>query len=176
LHIFLGLGGSAIMRAGAEGFDLSDAGFAYAGPSQFVRLALEPGASIVWIKRRWEPFKALAEPAPVAGHLSAVQPTATATVGLSRCELLDPSNPAFDFNVSHMRFDPDAALPQIEIHDEEHGLLMTSGSGVYHLDGGDCDVRAEDFIYMAPYCPQGFRAGADGASYLLYKDVYRDGF
>jgi glyoxylate utilization-related uncharacterized protein len=29
---------------------------------------------------------------------------------------------------------------------------------------------------MAPYCPQGFRAGPGGASYLLYKDVYRDGF
>jgi (S)-ureidoglycine aminohydrolase len=30
---------------------------------------------------------------------------------------------------------------------------------------------------MAPYCPQGFTASADGpAEYLLYKDTWRDGF
>ena len=29
---------------------------------------------------------------------------------------------------------------------------------------------------MAPYCPQGFAAGPEGAEYLLYKDVWRDGF
>jgi (S)-ureidoglycine aminohydrolase len=38
-------------------------------------------------------------------------------------------------------------------------------------------VQAEDFIYMAPYCPQGFTAGPGGpAEYLLYKDTWRDGF
>ncbi|HET9073533.1 MAG TPA: hypothetical protein VFN48_03055 [Solirubrobacteraceae bacterium] len=175
-HFFLGLGGGGAVRAGAERFDLADGGFAYAGPSQFVRLELEPGASIVWIKRPWEPFKALAEPAPRGGRLTEVARAATATPGLYRRELLDPADPACDFNVSHLEFDPDAALAQIEIHDEEHGLLMTAGSGLYHLDGEELEVRAEDFIYMAPYCPQGFAAGRSGASYLLYKDVYRDGF
>lgn len=69
------------------------------------------------------------------------------------------------------------ALPQIEIHDdEEHGLYMTSGGGLYHLDGDEHDVSADDFIYMAPYCPQGFKAGPEGGSYLLYKDTWRDGF
>jgi (S)-ureidoglycine aminohydrolase len=68
------------------------------------------------------------------------------------------------------------ALAQIEIHDEEHGLYMTSGGGLYHLDGEELEVVEDDFIYMAPYCPQGFRAGSRGGSYLLYKDVYRDGF
>jgi glyoxylate utilization-related uncharacterized protein len=30
---------------------------------------------------------------------------------------------------------------------------------------------------MAPYCPQFFRPqGSDDAEYLLYKDVFRDGF
>ena len=38
-------------------------------------------------------------------------------------------------------------------------------------------MRAHDFIYMAPYCPQSFVAtGDEPAEYLLYKDVYRDGF
>ena len=53
---------------------------------------------------------------------------------------------------------------------------MTAGGGLYHLADDDRPVEAEDFIYMAPYCPQGFRAGPDGGEYLLYKDVFRDGF
>jgi (S)-ureidoglycine aminohydrolase len=38
-------------------------------------------------------------------------------------------------------------------------------------------VEEHDFIYMAPYCPQSFTADDESpAEYLLYKDVYRDGF
>ena len=54
---------------------------------------------------------------------------------------------------------------------------MTAGRGRYHLDGAEHDVSGGDFIYMAPYCPQSFTAADDTpAEYLLYKDVYRDGF
>jgi (S)-ureidoglycine aminohydrolase len=54
---------------------------------------------------------------------------------------------------------------------------MTAGAGEYHLDGDLHLVEQHDFIYMAPYCPQGFTASADGpAEYLLYKDTWRDGF
>ena len=69
------------------------------------------------------------------------------------------------------------SLGQVEVHDEEHGLYMTAGGGVYHLDGSDHEVVAGDFIYMAPYCPQSFTpTGTETAEYLLYKDVFRDGF
>jgi (S)-ureidoglycine aminohydrolase len=54
---------------------------------------------------------------------------------------------------------------------------MTEGAGTYVLGADEHQVQAEDFIYMAPYCPQGFTAGPDwAAEYLLYKDVWRDGF
>ena len=80
-----------------------------------------------------------------------------------------------DFNISVLRFEAGAGLPNIEIHDEEHGLYMLSGAGTYHLDGAELPVAGEDFIYMAPYCPQGFVASEAGpAEYLLYKDVFRD--
>jgi glyoxylate utilization-related uncharacterized protein len=37
--------------------------------------------------------------------------------------------------------------------------------------------QRDDFVYMAPYCPQGFTAtGREPAEYLLCKDVWRDGF
>ena len=47
----------------------------------------------------------------------------------------------------------------------------------YLLDGDEHEVAEGDFIYMPPYCPQGFAArAASGAEYLLYKDTWRDGF
>jgi (S)-ureidoglycine aminohydrolase len=78
--------------------------------------------------------------------------------------------------MSILQFDAGCGLPQVEIHDEEHGLWMTAGSGTYHLDGEDLRVERNDFIYMAPYCPQSFVAGSQGGEYLLYKDGWRDGF
>ena len=54
---------------------------------------------------------------------------------------------------------------------------MTAGAGLYFLDGELFEVERDDFIYMAPYCPQGFTAsGREPAEYLLYKDAWRDGF
>jgi (S)-ureidoglycine aminohydrolase len=175
-HFLFGRGGEVQVRFGDERVDLADGGYLYLGPSQFFTIEFAPGATLLWIKREWEQWKALSEPAPVFGRLAEVEATPTAVKGLQRRELLDPADPAFDFNISHMEFGRNVALAQIEIHDEEHGLYMTSGGGLYHLDGEELEVVEDDFIYMAPYCPQGFRAGSRGGSYLLYKDVYRDGF
>ena len=97
--------------------------------------------------------------------------------GLDRAELLPPDDPAFDFNVSLLGFVPGTRFHKVEVHDEEHGLYVTAGQGVYHLDGDTHEVLADDFVYMAPYCPQSFYAvGPDRTEYLLYKDVWRDGF
>ena len=44
-----------------------------------------------------------------------------------------------------------------------------------YLDGDFHEVQADDFIYMAPYCPQFFYAtGWVKGRYLIYKDVSRD--
>jgi (S)-ureidoglycine aminohydrolase len=115
-------------------------------------------------------------PEPIWGHAADIEPQETVAPGLTRRELIDPTQPAFDFNMSLMEFKPGVELPFVEIHDEEHGLYMTAGGGSYVLDSDEHTVMAHDFIYMAPYCPQWFRAGDEGAEYLLYKDVYRDGF
>jgi (S)-ureidoglycine aminohydrolase len=79
--------------------------------------------------------------------------------------------------MSLLSFDSGVGLDNIEIHDEEHGLYVTAGAGLYYLDGELLEVEQDDFVYMAPYCPQGFTAtGHDPAEYLLYKDTWRDGF
>jgi (S)-ureidoglycine aminohydrolase len=98
-------------------------------------------------------------------------------IGAGYRELLPTGDPAFDFNMSLLAFDAGVGLDNIEVHDEEHGLYMTAGAGLYFLDGELLEVERDDFIYMAPYCPQGFTAtGREPAEYLLYKDVWRDGF
>lgn len=175
-RFMIGMTGESVIRRGDQQIALGKGGYAYLGQSEDFALELAPAASIMSIKRRYEPWPGLADPDPVFGRLSDVEATPTPVPGLSRRELLDPDDPAFDFNISHMEFGPGVSLAQIEIHDEEHGLYMTSGGGLYHLDGEEFEVSADDFIYMAPYCPQGFRAGPDGGSYLLYKDTWRDGF
>ena len=46
---------------------------------------------------------------------------------------------------------------------------------MYWLNGDYMEVQKDDFIYMAPWCPQFFYAtGWDKSAYLLYKDVNRD--
>jgi (S)-ureidoglycine aminohydrolase len=170
-HFLFGLDGDA--RAGGHPLG---AGYAYLPEGGQSTLQLASGARVIWIKRRYEPAPGVPRPNSVAAELASVPAGAATAPGLTRRELLPPGDPAFDFNISLIAFEPGAGLPQIEIHDEEHGLWMMRGAGAYHLDGEEHPVAAGDFIYMAPYCPQGFRAGAGGAEYLLYKDVWRDGF
>jgi len=166
----------ALVRAAPE---LRAGGFAYRPPGEPLgfRATGGAGARVLWLQRRWEPWGELPAPRSVCGHRDDEPFTPLDVPGLSRRELLDANDASLDFTMSLLRFDPGAALDRVEIHDEEHGLYVTAGDGVYELDGERQTVRTDDFVYMAPYCPQWFRASAtQGAEYLLYKDVYRDGF
>ena len=57
--------------------------------------------------------------------------------------------------MSLLAFDAGVGLDNIEVHDEEHGLYMTAGAGLYFLDGALHEVEAGDFVYMAPVLPAG---------------------
>ena len=152
-------------------------GYAYA-PST-AELALVTGeapARFLMVKRRYESFELVGSPAACHGHRDDEPFADTPVPGFRRRELLPVDDPAYDFAMSLLRFDAGVGLDSIEIHDEEHGLYMTAGGGVYTLDRDQHEVEQGDFIYMAPYCPQGFVAGAAGGEYLLYKDTWRDGF
>jgi (S)-ureidoglycine aminohydrolase len=90
-------------------------------------------------------------------------------------QVLLPVDPPFDLAVNILSFQPGAALPLVEMHVMEHGLLMLEGQGVYRLDEEWYPVRQGDVIWMAPFCPQWFVAmGKTPARYLYYKDVNRD--
>ena len=156
---------------------LGAGGFAYvpAGDAYELR-AGDAGARLLMVKRRYEPSDGLRGPDRLAGHRDDESFAETDVPGFRRRELLPPADPAFDFNMSLLAFDAGVGLGKVEVHDEEHGLYMTAGGGIYHLDGSQLEVRRDDFIYMAPYCPQSFVAGDAPSEYLLYKDVWRDGF
>jgi (S)-ureidoglycine aminohydrolase len=174
-HFFFGLEGEAMLRAGGDERSLAAGAFAYLPDDATFELA-GPGR-LLWLKRPYEPSGDGSRPAPRGGHRDDIDVTPTPVPGLTRQELLDPEDEALDFNMSLLRFEPGVALDRVEIHDEEHGLYMTAGTGLYVLGTRHHDVRAGDFIYMAPYCPQSFVAtGTEAAEYLLYKDVWRDGF
>jgi (S)-ureidoglycine aminohydrolase len=170
------LEGEVAVRANGIEFRLRPGGWCYLPPDMSFELEAGP-AEALWIKRRLEPWPGLDPPEARSGHRDDEPFDETPVPGFHRRELLDPADPRHDFNMSLLAFDAGVGLAQVEIHDEEHGLYMTAGSGSYHLDGSEHDVSEGDFIYMAPYCPQSFTAADDGpAEYLLYKDVYRDGF
>jgi (S)-ureidoglycine aminohydrolase len=146
-----GLEGEAAVLSGGDALALHAGGFAYL-----------PGD--------------LPAPGVLAGHRDDEPFADTDVPGFRRRELLPTTDPAFDFNMSLLAFDAGVGLDKVEIHDEEHGLYMTAGGGTYLLEDRALEVRAGDFIYMAPYCPQSFVAGDEPSEYLLYKDVWRDGF
>jgi (S)-ureidoglycine aminohydrolase len=174
-HFLFGLDGDAVVTVEGRAHQLGAGRFAYLPDS--VSFELTGAGRLLWLKRRYEPAGDRPAPALRSGHRDDVALTPTPVAGLLRQELLDPADEAFDFNMSLLRFQPGVALDRVEIHDEEHGLYMTAGSGLYLLGTRHHEVQEGDFIYMAPYCPQSFVAtGTEPAEYLLYKDVYRDGF
>jgi (S)-ureidoglycine aminohydrolase len=124
-----------------------------------------------------KPYQSLAgvnAPEPFLGSVARSKPAALLGDPGVQVRPLIPDSPQFDFAVNSMTFDPGAALPMVESHVMEHGLLMIAGGGIYRL--GDCwhPVTAGDFIYMAPYCPQWFCAvGKTPAQYIIYKDWNR---
>jgi (S)-ureidoglycine aminohydrolase len=171
------LDGDAELRAGDGAIALGAGAFAYVPADEPYGLAAgDAPARVLIVKRRYEPYPGFAAPGALAGHRDDEPFADTDVPGFRRRELLPTADPAFDFNMSLLAFEPGVGLDKVEIHDEEHGLYMTAGGGTYLLEADEHEVTAGDFIYMAPYCPQSFVAGAEPSEYLLYKDVWRDGF
>jgi (S)-ureidoglycine aminohydrolase len=176
---FYVLEGAARIRVeGLADSELRAGGYAYVpGAASWALTGEDSGARVLVVKREYEPSPGHPAPGMLAGHRDDEPFADTPVPGFRRRELLPTDDPAYDFAMSLLAFEPGVGLDNIEIHDEEHGLYMTAGAGRYFLGGERHDVRQGDFIYMAPYCPQGFTATGEGpAEYLLYKDTWRDGF
>ncbi len=153
---------------------LGPAEYAYVSAGYPHPITASDRSRAVVIEKPYVPLDGVRIPAPLFGNERDIESRPLGDDRGLQVRTLLPEDSSFDFAVNTMTYEPGAALPMVEIHVMEHGLLMLEGGGIYRL--GDCwyPVTAGDFIWMAPYCPQWFGAlGKVPAKYLIYKDWNR---
>jgi (S)-ureidoglycine aminohydrolase len=154
-----------------EEHTLSTGDFAYVPAGREAAVSAVTAARAAVIEKPYQPLDGTAAPAMHVGRESRMSATLLGDDPWLEVRALLPDDPAFDFRVNTMQYQPGAALPAVEVHVMEHGLLMLEGGGIYRLSDAWYPVQAGDFIWMAPYCPQWFGAlGKRPAKYLIYKD------
>lgn len=154
---------------------LTSGGYAYMPAGIAMEMRAETASRVNIFEKPYVPLSGQPAPSPIVGNEQSVAGNPFMGDKDALLQVLLPDIPGFDMAVNRFRFQPGAALPLVEIHVMEHGLLMLEGQGVYRLGEHWYPVRAGDVIWMAPYCPQWFVAmGKEPASYLYYKDVNRD--
>jgi (S)-ureidoglycine aminohydrolase len=170
------LEGEATLHVGREQeHPLGIGSFAFVPPNADARLRAKSAARLNIFEKRYEPQPGIAAPRLTVGREQDVQSMPFLGDPDAMLKTLLPVDPAFDLAVNLFTFRPGAALPLVEVHVMEHGLLMVEGQGVYRLADAWYPVREGDVIWMASYCPQWFVAMGKGpARYLYYKDVNRD--
>jgi (S)-ureidoglycine aminohydrolase len=168
------LSGIVDLASEASFNSLTSGGYAYLPAGLDYTLTAQGATRVVVIEK---PYHALADvPAPAFLVGNEADTPSTALMGDEDLQVgsLLPDQPAFDFAVNTMTYQPGAALSMVEVHVMEHGLLMLEGGGIYRLGDAWHSVTAGDFIWMAPFCPQWFGAlGKQPAKYLIYKDWNR---
>ena len=156
-------------QAEVGGVCLTPGGYAYLPPAHPTAVIARCATRAVVIEK--PRMSSLAPPAFFTGHENSVAASPLADDEWLTVRPLLPDDPSFDFAVNTMTYLPGAALPMVEIHVMEHGLLMLEGGGIYRLGERWYQAAAGDFIWMAPFCPQWFGAlGKAPAKYLIYKN------
>lgn len=169
------LEGRCLAAIPGEKHTLAAGGYVFIPPAKHFEFSQPaPGTRLLLFQKRYQPSASEGEPAFLADRAEARPAQPFQGDPSARLQTLLPDSPEFDLAVNIFTYDPGAALPQVEAHVMEHGLLMLAGQGVYRLEDDWYPVRAGDVIWMAAYCPQWFVAmGKEPASYIYYKDVNR---
>jgi len=155
---------------------LVEGGFSWLPPNTPYSLAnpSEALTRLTWIRRHYEKVDGIPIPDAIVANEKDVE---AEPVDTYMEQHLTPyyDDDGFDLGINLQVFDPGVYFSFVETHVIEHGLYMLYGQGLYWLNGDYMEVKEDDFIYMAPYCPQFFYPTGHGPSaYLLYKDVNRD--
>jgi (S)-ureidoglycine aminohydrolase len=167
------LDGVVTVTLGMEEHRLSPGQYAWLPPNRAARIGSANPGRVLVIEKFHSAINGMV-PAHFTGDERTVVPRPLLGDEALEVRTLLPDDPAFDCAVNTMTFQPGATLPMVEIHVMEHGLLMLEGEGIYRLGEYWYPVKAGDFIWMAPYCPQWFGAlGKTPAKYLIYKDWNR---
>ncbi len=168
------LEGAILLEAHGKRQELGPRGYAYFCEGQAHRVVAKQKGRVAVVEKPYLPVQGVAPPQLLVSSEDAAAPHGLDDDPDVQVRCLLPDEPQFDFAVNTMVYQPGAALSMVEMHVMEHGLLMLEGGGIYRL--GDCwyPVKAGDFIWMAPWCPQWFGAiGKVPAKYLIYKNWNR---
>ncbi len=165
-------------KASVGGNELDADGYAWLPPDQTHEITGQAGSRLWVHEQRYAATEVAATPKPCFGHASGVRAEPFLGDPAARLAKLLPQEAAFDLEVNRFTFDPGAALPMVESHVNEHGLLMLEGTGVYRLGSGPethwQTVATGDAIWMGAFCPQWFCCfGTGPATYLYSKNVNR---
>ena len=172
--VFVEQGECSLELAGSRE-DLATGGFAFVPAGCEHALVSTDGCRLTVFDKPYAPLDGTAPPEPVWGREQDVSAEPFMGDPDAMLKTLLPDTPAFDMAVNLFEFVPGAALPMVEVHVMEHGLLMVQGKGIYRLGADWHPVQRGDVIWMAPFCPQWFTAvGKEPARYLYYKNVGRD--
>ena len=171
---FYCIDGRASITSDGLAHTLEHGGFAYLAPGSTFSIGAEKTSKLLWLKKRYEPVGA-EKPRPVFGNENDVKGEPFMDVAELLLKKLLPDEMVFDMAMNIFTFPPGYSLPITETHVMEHGLYMLEGQGVYYLGNTWREVRAGDFIWMGPYCPQSFYSTSSfDARYIYYKNVNRD--
>jgi (S)-ureidoglycine aminohydrolase len=167
-------GGGRVTVAG-EKRELSRGHYVYVPPkTDYAVDSAQEGTRLLIFEKRFQPLAGEKTPVAVFGDAGKIQGLPFLGNPRALLQTLLPDGLPFDMAVNIFTYEPGAALPFVESHIMEHGLLMLAGAGIYRLESDWHPVQAGDVIWMAPYCAQWFAAVGDvPASYIYYKDVNR---
>jgi (S)-ureidoglycine aminohydrolase len=174
-QFFFVLEGELQFELEGKSHQMVQGGFCWLPPNRPYRFVNKGEAlcRAIWIRRRYEVVDGIAVPEPIFAHESDVPAYPTDTY--MEQHLTPYEQLGFDMGINLQTFDPGVYFSFVEAHVMEHGLYMVAGRGLYWLNHDLIEVQKDDFIYMAPFCPQFFYAtGWEKSAYLLYKDVNRD--
>ena len=173
-RFFYVLEGEGVLRGPAGENEMVAGAFAYAPRGGARRLTAGRALRCAVVMKRYERLPGLGRPVPFVGCESTLVAQPLGESHEIAVRSMMPASFAYDFAVNTMTYASGAALPQVEIHYMEHGLMMLSGSGIYRLGDDLHQVGPGDFIWMKAYCPQWFESDAgEPAKYLIYKNFNR---
>lgn len=168
------LSGSVDLATDSSFHSLEAGCYAYVPENMNQSLNAHDATRLAVIEKQYQPLAGFTAPGLIAGSEAEVASSALMNDADVQVRTLLPDQPAFDFAVNTMIYQPGASLSMVEIHVMEHGLLMLEGGGIYRLGDAWYPVSAGDFIWMAPFCPQWFGSlGKVPAKYLIYKNCNR---
>ncbi|KAA3663797.1 MAG: cupin domain-containing protein [Chloroflexi bacterium] len=175
-HFLFILEGEATFEMDGKTHELTEGGTIWLPPLYVYTLVNNSDATtrMLWLRCRYTEIEGVAIPAPIITNEKDVEAVPEDTYVEKHLIPYDDEL-GYDMAFNLLIFEPGTHFSFVESHIMEHGLYMLDGRGFYYLNGDMIEVKKDDYIYMAPFCPQYFAAtGWETGRYILYKDVNRD--